>query len=115
MVDAVELPQEFDVAAATGIDEFLVKPVSIADLLGRIRKVVETPRPFIRVDTYCGPDRRRPRLPYDGPDRRSESLQARQLSQEEVNALMNPPHVRRRKVSRQARRKPERCSPGSPP
>jgi CheY-like chemotaxis protein len=91
MVSAVAERQRVLAAWGAGIDEFLVKPVSAVDLLGRIRKVTETPRPFIRVDTYCGPDRRRPRLPYDGPERRSEIQQAQQLTQEEINALMNPP------------------------
>lgn len=77
-------------AWGAGIDEFLLKPVSVADLLGRIRKVTESPRPFIRVDSYCGPDRRRPRLPYDGPERRSADRETQMLSQEEINALMNP-------------------------
>jgi two-component system, chemotaxis family, chemotaxis protein CheY len=90
MVSAVAERQRVLAAWGAGIDEFLVKPVSAVDLLGRIRKVIETPRPFIRVDTYCGPDRRRPRLPYDGPERRSEVQQAQQLTQEEINALMNP-------------------------
>jgi two-component system, chemotaxis family, chemotaxis protein CheY len=91
MVSAVAERQRVLAAWGAGIDEFLVKPVSAVDLLGRIRKVTETPRPFIRVDTYCGPDRRRPRPPYDGPERRSEIQQAQQLTQEEINALMNPP------------------------
>jgi two-component system, chemotaxis family, chemotaxis protein CheY len=91
MVSAVAERRRVLAAWGAGIDEFLVKPVSAVDLLGRIRKVTETPRPFIRVDTYCGPDRRRPRLPYDGPERRSEIQQAQQLTQEEINALMNPP------------------------
>jgi len=90
MVSAVAERQRVLAAWGAGIDEFLVKPVSAVDLLGRIRKVTETPRPFIRVDTYCGPDRRRPRLPYDGPERRSKVQQAQQLTQEEINALMNP-------------------------
>jgi len=91
MVSAVAERQRVLAAWGAGIDEFLVKPVSAADLLGRIRKVIDTPRPFIRVDTYCGPDRRRPRLPYDGPERRSDIQQAQQLTQDEINALMNPP------------------------
>ena len=91
MVSAMAERQRVLTAWGAGIDEFLVKPVSITDLLGRVRRVIENPRPFIRVKMYCGPDRRRPRLPYDGPERRSEIQQAQQLSQEEVNALMNPP------------------------
>jgi two-component system chemotaxis response regulator CheY len=91
MVSAVAERQRVLAAWGAGIDEFLVKPVSVADLLGRVRKVIESPRPFIRVDSYCGPDRRRPRLPYDGPERRSAIQEAQQLTQEEINALMHPP------------------------
>ena len=91
MISAMAERQRVLTAWGAGIDEFLVKPVSIADLLGRIHKVIETPRPFIRVKRYCGPDRRRPRLPYDGPDRRSETHQAHRLTQEEINVLMSPP------------------------
>ncbi len=91
MISALAERQRILTAWGAGIDEFLVKPVSIADLLGRVRRVIENPRPFIRVKMYCGPDRRRPRLPYDGPDRRSETQQAHQLTQEEINALMSPP------------------------
>jgi DNA-binding response OmpR family regulator len=103
MVSAVAERQRVLAAWGAGIDEFLVKPVSAVDLLGRIRKVIETPRPFIRVDTYCGPDRRRPRLPYDGPERRSEIQQAQQLTQEEINALMNPPQGEADRPTEQAR------------
>ena len=103
MVSAVAERQRVLAAWGAGIDEFLVKPVSAVDLLGRIRKVTETPRPFIRVDTYCGPDRRRPRLPYDGPERRSEIQQAQQLTQEEINALMNPPQGEADRPTEQAR------------
>jgi DNA-binding response OmpR family regulator len=91
MVSAVAERHRVLAAWGAGIDEFLVKPVSAVDLIGRIRKVTESPRPFIRVESYCGPDRRRPRLPYDGPERRSEAQEAEQLTQEEINALMNPP------------------------
>ena len=91
MISAVAERQRVLDAWGAGIDEFLIKPVSATDLLGRVRKVIDNPRPFIRVATYCGPDRRRPRLPYDGPDRRSETQEAHQLTQEEINALMSPP------------------------
>jgi PleD family two-component response regulator len=91
MISAMAERQRVLAAWSAGIDEFLVMPISAVNLLGRVRKVIESPRPFIRVETYCGPDRRRPRLPYDGPERRSETHEAQHLSQEEINALMNPP------------------------
>ncbi|MGF1639762.1 MAG: response regulator [Rhodospirillales bacterium] len=57
-------------ARDAGIDEFLVKPLSRAELLAGIRAVIDHPRPFSRTDAYFGPDRRRKQITYDGPERR---------------------------------------------
>jgi len=60
---------EADVVVAArnaGIHEFVVKPVSPRDLYRRIMFTLRNPRPFIRVETYRGPDRRW--LRGDGPD-----------------------------------------------
>ena len=46
-------------ARNAGINEFLAKPISVKSLYSRIRSIIEKPRPFIRVDQYFGPDRRR--------------------------------------------------------
>ena len=53
-----------------GANEVLVKPVSGNGMASRICSVIETPRPFIEVSTYFGPDRRRQALPFQGTDRR---------------------------------------------
>ena len=53
-----------------GSHEILVKPVSATGLASRICSVIETPRPFIKIPDYFGPDRRRKDLPFDGKDRR---------------------------------------------
>ncbi len=45
-------------ARAAGIHEFLAKPFTPADLYNRIRAAIEDERPFIRTETYIGPDRR---------------------------------------------------------
>lgn len=45
-------------ARNAGIHEFVVKPVSPKDLYRRIVFTLLNPRPFIRVDSYRGPDRR---------------------------------------------------------
>ncbi len=45
-------------ARETGVSELLVKPISAKGLYQRIAKVVLNPRPFIRTDSYFGPDRR---------------------------------------------------------
>jgi two-component system, chemotaxis family, chemotaxis protein CheY len=58
-------------ARDAGITEFLAKPISATSLYERILSVVTHPRPFIRTDTYFGPDRRRTvNAAYAGPERR---------------------------------------------
>ena len=54
-----------------GVNEFLVKPVTVHTLYQRIRKIIESDRSFIRAAEYAGPCRRRNRRTvYDGPYRR---------------------------------------------
>lgn len=53
-----------------GANEVLVKPVSGTKLASRICTVIDTPRPFIQVPGYFGPDRRRHNTPIAGRDRR---------------------------------------------
>jgi CheY-like chemotaxis protein len=60
-------------ARDAGVNEFCVKPFTPADLMKRIMAVIEHPRPFVRSDTYFGPDRRRMNDPkYKGPERRKD-------------------------------------------
>lgn len=60
-------------ARDAGITEYLCKPVTARDLNTRITEVLERPRPFVKVETFVGPDRRRHRPgPYNGPRRRNE-------------------------------------------
>ena len=67
-------------ARDAGINEFLAKPVSSKNLLGRLVSVIEHPRPFVRARCYFGPCRRRRRNDeYHGPERRSG-----------LNALVDP-------------------------
>jgi len=59
-------------ARDSGIHEFLAKPVSARSLYARICQTIEYPRPFVRAESYFGPDRRRRLDPsYDGPERRA--------------------------------------------
>lgn len=53
-----------------GVNEFLVKPISAKTLYGRIREIIEHPRPFVRTETYFGPDRRRRQQPITHEERR---------------------------------------------
>ena len=57
-----------------GANEILRKPVSAASLYARLQSVVESPRPFILSPNFVGPDRRRQDLPFNGPDRRSQTI-----------------------------------------
>jgi two-component system, chemotaxis family, chemotaxis protein CheY len=60
-------------ARDAGATEFLAKPVSPRSLADRIVAVVERPRPFVRNESFFGPDRRRRQSPLPGaPQRRVE-------------------------------------------
>lgn len=60
-------------ARDAGVNEFCVKPVTSVDLMKRIAWVIDRARPFVRSQTYFGPDRRRHDDPnYRGPERRAE-------------------------------------------
>jgi CheY-like chemotaxis protein len=61
-------------ARDAGITEFLSKPISAESALRRLMAVIENPRPFVRTQTYFGPDRRRKQRPYSGPDRRRQEI-----------------------------------------
>jgi DNA-binding response OmpR family regulator len=57
-------------ARNAGVDEFLVKPISLRALHGRLMSLVDNPRLFVRTPAYTGPDRRRQSRPFAGNDRR---------------------------------------------
>jgi len=58
-------------ARDAGVTEFIAKPLSARTLLNRLNSVIYQPRPFVRTQTYFGPDRRRRADPvYQGPWRR---------------------------------------------
>jgi CheY-like chemotaxis protein len=61
-----------EAARDAGISELLAKPITPRNLYVRIIEIIERPRPFIRCDEFCGPDRRRRQAPnHDGPWRRA--------------------------------------------
>jgi len=63
-------------ARNAGVDEFLVKPISLRALHGRLLTLVDNPRMFVRTPTYTGPDRRRHNRPFAGRDRRGTGVSA---------------------------------------
>ena len=58
------------IARDNGMTEFLAKPVSAKTIYSRLCSVIENPRPFIRVNDFFGPDRRRRNFAFNGEDRR---------------------------------------------
>ncbi|MBC8268954.1 MAG: response regulator [Rhodospirillaceae bacterium] len=85
-------------ARDAGVNEFVVKPISVNTLFSRIQAVIEKPRTFIRIKNFFGPDRRRKDMPFNEPDRRKgrttlpDNLgsDGPDLDQDEINTLMNP-------------------------
>lgn len=62
-------------ARNVGVNEFLTKPLTARGVLERLYQSINQQRPFIRVATYSGPDRRRRADPnYNGPCRRAEDV-----------------------------------------
>ena len=54
-----------------GVNEVIVKPLTTAKLIGRIRATVLQPKPFVECASYIGPERRRANSQtYHGPLRR---------------------------------------------
>ncbi|MBF0560601.1 MAG: response regulator [Alphaproteobacteria bacterium] len=75
-------------AREAGVHEFLAKPVSVKRLFTRIRSIIDTPRTFIRVPNYFGPDRRRSRnVIFKGKERR-RIVAASQTQFEEARSAM---------------------------
>jgi CheY-like chemotaxis protein len=62
-----------EAARDAGVNEFIVKPITAKNLTARITTIVERPRPFVRGESYVGPDRRRRKDDdREGPWRRSD-------------------------------------------
>lgn len=65
--------QRVYLARDAGIHEFLAKPFAAQHLFFRIRSIIEQPRLFIRLADFFGPDRRRRRMVWNGPERREHA------------------------------------------
>lgn len=95
MVSGHSEPGRIVTARDTGVNEFVVKPISAKSLFDRIQAVIERPRPFVRLKSYFGPDRRRKTVEHEGEERRVAKPATapppdRAMSHSEVNALCNP-------------------------
>lgn len=60
-----------EAARDAGVHEFLVRPFSSEQVSRHISSVLRKPRDFVEVFGFTGPDRRRLRNPYGGPERRT--------------------------------------------
>jgi len=86
-------------ARDSGINEFVVKPLSAKALFGRIVNTIEHPRQFVRTESFFGPDRRRKNQEVED-DRRGKGAKEKkpaapnkEMSQDEVDAFLNPDSV----------------------
>jgi len=77
-------------ARDAGVNEFVVKPISVNSLFSRIEAVIERPRPFVRLPDFFGPDRRRKEARHDVERRKEDQGEISMMSQDDVNALFNP-------------------------
>ncbi|MGZ0188630.1 MAG: response regulator, partial [Alphaproteobacteria bacterium] len=59
MTSAYSEAERVIAARDAGVNEFLVKPVTVHTLYQRIRAVIESNRSFVRAESYVGPCRRR--------------------------------------------------------
>ena len=84
MISARPALKQILAARDAGVNEFLRRPFSVAELSERITASMQDPRPYIRSTDYFGPDRRRPgNEDYEGPERRLALLEP-EISDEPV-------------------------------
>ncbi|HUT49625.1 MAG TPA: response regulator [Alphaproteobacteria bacterium] len=57
-------------ARDSGANEFIAKPFTVDAIYKRLVALIERPRPFIRLESYFGPDRRRKIEEFAGDERR---------------------------------------------
>jgi len=80
-------------ARDAGVNEFVVKPISVNTLFSRIQAVIERPRPFVRIPGYFGPDRRRRNTRIGEPDRRKAAdpvAEQQDINRDEIDATQEP-------------------------
>ena len=63
--------RRIDEARDAGVTEFLVTPVTAKALISRLQGLILKPRPFVKLDGYFGPDRRRTQREGASQGRRS--------------------------------------------
>jgi DNA-binding response OmpR family regulator len=67
-----------------GVSEIIAKPFSASEMLKKLLAALFRGRPFIELEAYIGPDRRRRNRPWEGPERRGSYG----LHQEQIDDVM---------------------------
>jgi two-component system chemotaxis response regulator CheY len=80
MISAYSDEARVEMARDHGVTEFLAKPFTVERLMERLETVIENPRPFVRTDSYFGPERRKTEL-------ETVDVSMRELSEQQRNAL----------------------------
>jgi two-component system chemotaxis response regulator CheY len=81
--------RQIETARDDGITDVLVRPVSAATIIRKLRIAVLAPRPFILADGFFGPDRRgQGRAPFSGADRRKRKPKKLSVSAKETSAFL---------------------------
>ena len=57
-----------------GVTAFLAKPITAGTLFARVIEIIENRRPFVAIEDFFGPDRRRRDTNREGEDRRKSNL-----------------------------------------
>ncbi len=87
LVTSKDERRQIDFARNSGIDEFLLKPISAKSISDRLHEVFERPRPFVTFETYTGPCRRKRSADnFAGPYRRFDDPIEIDGSDEEILA-----------------------------
>ncbi len=90
LVCAAPMRRQVEGARNDGITDVLVRPISAATVIRKLRGAVLAPRPFILASGFFGPDRRGGgRAPYGGRDRRNRKPKKLKVSLNESAALLS--------------------------
>ena len=82
--------RQIESARDDGVTDVLVRPVSAATIIRKLRIAVLAPRPFILAGAFFGPDRRAgARAPFSGADRRTRKPKKLNVSPRETAAFLS--------------------------
>jgi len=74
MITGYSEKQHVEAARDAGVTEFLAKPVTVKGVGARLNSLLTNPRPFVRTQTFTGPDRRRREVPVEDDMRGTGAL-----------------------------------------